>query len=107
MRYTVPAFFLFLLAGCESRSFDKDKRQIAAKEAVRAMLPPASHQFEITGFREDTLTEWNTVLKNPLRYTLDFFYKDSTEAVHQQTGSVIFTPDGNSIIDTQIAISHQ
>jgi hypothetical protein len=108
MRHTGLVFFLLLLLSCESSSFNKDKRQIAAKDAIRDMLPPASHQFEVVDFKEDTLPQWNhSGFKQPIRYTLNFLYKDSTGIVQQKTGYVIFTPDGRSIIQTQIADHHQ
>jgi hypothetical protein len=102
MRYTF-LFFLLLLFSCESGSFDKDKRQIAAKDAIREQLPRASRQFEIIRFGEDTLPSWrDTVFNQPIRYILDFRYKDSTETVQQRRGYVVFTPDGKSIIQSQI-----
>jgi hypothetical protein len=102
MRYTF-LFLLLLLFSCESGSFDKDKRQIAAKDAIREQLPRASRQFEIIRFGEDTLPSWgDTVFNQPIRYILDFRYKDSTETVQQRRGYVVFTPDGKSIIQSQI-----
>jgi hypothetical protein len=103
MRYLLFIFFPLLIASCESSSFDKDKRQIIAKDEVRSRLPHASKGFDITGFREDTLSpQIDTVFKHPIQYTLDFTYNDSTGAPHQNTAHVIFTPDGKSIIQTQI-----
>lgn len=108
MRHTIPLLFALLLLGCESGSFDRDKRQIAAKDAIRDLLPPASRQFEIVAFREDTLPGWrNTGFRQPIRYTLEFHYKDSAAVPHQGTGQVLFTPDGNSIIETQLTGQHQ
>jgi hypothetical protein len=107
MRYTF-LFFLLLLFSCESSSFDKDKRQIAAKDAIRDQLPRASRQFEVIRFREDTLPAWrDTIFNQPIRYTLDFRYKDSTETVQQRRGYVVFTPDGKSIIQSRITNQDQ
>lgn len=98
----IPAFLLVLLS-CETSSFDNDKRQILAKDEIRSRLPHASTGFDITGFREDTLSGWpDTSFQRPIQYTLDFVYKDSSGAEQQKTGYVFFAPDGRSIIKTQI-----
>ena len=106
MRQAILLAFSFLLLRCESGSFDKDKRQIAAKDAIRKMLPPGSRQFEILNFREDTLPG-SQDRGQPIRYTLDFLYKDPAAMLQQGTGHVIFTPDGKSITETQITAHHQ
>jgi hypothetical protein len=92
-----------LLASCENATFSKDKRQLIAKNAIRHKLPRAAKDFDIIGYKEDTLASWtDTTFKRPIRYTLHFVYSDSTGAVHQQTGSVLFTPDGRSMITAQL-----
>lgn len=106
MRYTAFIFFGVLLLSCDNGSFDKDKRQIAAKDAIREQLPRASHHFEITDFREDTLpAPGGPVFKQVIRYSLDFRYQDSAGRVQERTGYVFFTPDGKSLIQSQV--SHQ
>jgi hypothetical protein len=103
MRILLSTIFLLLLLSCESTSFDKDKRQIWAKDEIRRQLPHASTAFDVTGFREDTLPTWpDTMIKRPIQYTLDFVYKDSTGALQQKTGHVFFTPDGKSLIQSLI-----
>jgi hypothetical protein len=101
--HSILLIFLFMLWGCESNSFDKDKRQIAAKDEVRSTLPPDVRNFDITGFREDTLVSWTKALiKHPIQYTIDFTYSNATGTRHQNTAHIIFTSDGKSILQTQI-----
>ncbi|HYK56437.1 MAG TPA: hypothetical protein VEV15_08145 [Flavisolibacter sp.] len=108
MHYTVFIFFLVLQCSCDNGSFDKDKRQIAAKDAIREQLPRASHHFEIPQFREDTLpAPGGPVFKQVIRYTLLFRYQDSVERVQERTGYVFFTPDGKSIIQLQLSNQDQ
>ncbi|WP_121355575.1 hypothetical protein [Flavisolibacter nicotianae] len=104
MRYTLLLLFLVLvITGCESDRFDKDKRQIITKDAIRSKLPARARNFDITAFSEDTLPVWtDTLVKRPIRYTLQFIYTDSTGALQNRTGYAIFTPDGKSLIASQI-----
>ena len=102
MRYTLLSVFLLILFGCDSGSFDKDKRQIMAKDALRSSLPPRSKGFDIIDFKEDTLPSWQE-LEHPIQYSMNYVYTDSSGAVQQRHGLVIFTPDGRSIISTQTA----
>jgi hypothetical protein len=103
MRLAILLFFLSFLLSCESGVVARDNRQITAKNEIREKLPPRSGAFDITGFREDTLASWpDTMVKRPIRYTLDFEYNDSTGLVQKKTGYVIFTPDGRSVLSTQI-----
>ncbi len=103
MRCTALVLLVFLL-GCETRSFDRDKRQIAAKDAIRHQLSPSARHFEIVRFKEDTLAGWsNPLLKRPIRYTLHFTYLDSAQTWQQETGSVLFSPNGQSILAIEIA----
>lgn len=100
----VIAFFAY---SCESGSFDKDKRQIVAKNAIREKLAGARN-FDITGFREDTLNDWpDTTLRRPIQYSLDFQYTDSAGSLQKRNGSVIFTADGRSPLLTRIANPNQ
>lgn len=104
MRYAAFIFFFVLLCSCDNGSFDKDKRQIAAKNVIREQLPRAAHHFEITQFREDTLpAPGGPEFKQVIRYTLHFHYQDSAERMQERTGYVFFTPDGKSLIQTQVS----
>jgi hypothetical protein len=98
-------FLLVTFCSCENRRFDKDKRQIIAKDEIRSKLHRA-RSFDITGFKEDTVRDYpDSAFKNPIRYSLDFVYKDSANQLQKKTGVVIFTPDGNSVISTTITDS--
>ena len=102
MKYSLFIFLLFIFFSCENPRFDKDKRQLIAKDEIRNKLHRA-RSFDITGFKEDTLSNFpDTTFKRPIRYTLDFVYKDSNNVLQKKKGIVIFTPDGNSIISTII-----
>jgi len=102
MKYSLLVFLLFMFFSCENPRFDKDKRQLIAKDEIRNKLQRA-RSFDITGFKEDTLSNFpDTTFKRPIRYTLDFVYKDSNNVLQKKKGIVIFTPDGNSIISTII-----
>ena len=105
-----PCFCLLFLSfsfwSCETNSFEKDKRQIAAKNAIRDQLPDAGY-FDITGFKEDTLPSSDAVFKRQIRYRLRFVYRDSTGIVQSGTGEVFFTPDGKSLLHTTITGLHQ
>ena len=102
MKYSLLVFLLFIFFSCENPRFDKDKRQLIAKDEIRNKLQRA-RSFDITGFKEDTLSNFpDTTFKRPIRYTLNFVYKDSNNLLQKKKGIVIFTPDGNSIISTII-----
>jgi hypothetical protein len=104
MRYPLLIVFaLMLLASCENAAFNKDRRQLIAKNAIRGKLPRAAKNVDITGFKEDTLASWtDTLFQRPIRYTLNVVYTDSTGAMQQRTGVVLFTPDGRSMITAQV-----
>jgi hypothetical protein len=107
MRYLFFCFFLIAFYSCENPRFDKDKRQIIAKEEIRSKLHRAP-SFDITGFKEDTLSNYpDSTFKNPIRYTLDFHYKDSANLLQRKRGVVLFTANGNSIITSNIIDSTQ
>ena len=107
MRYLFFCVLLLAFVSCENRRFDKDKRQIIAKDEIRSKLQRA-RSFDITGFNEDTLSNYpDSAFKNPIRYTLDFVYKDSANVLQRKRGVVLFTPDGNSVINSNIIDSTQ
>ena len=102
IKYIFFGVLVFTFFSCENPRFDKDKRQIIAKDEIRSKLRRA-RAFDITGFKEDTLSTFpDSTFKHPIRYTLDFVYKDSTNVLQKKRGIVIFTPDGNSIISSGI-----
>ncbi len=97
---------LFLLAivfySCENHSFDRDQRQIIAKNEFRKMLHH-NPTLDVISFNEDTLSSYpDTSFKQPIRYTINFSYKDSSGNRLSKTGEVIFTPNGNSILSSHI-----
>lgn len=99
--------FLFLITisifSCENHSFDSDQRQLIAKDEIRGKLGDIQ-SFDITAFKEDTLHEGTDApFKNPIRYTLNVVYKDSAGVLQNKKGFVVFTPDGKSVISSQIS----
>lgn len=102
MKYFLFCFLLFAFCSCENHRFDKDKRQLIAKDEIRYKLRRA-RSFDITGFKEDTLSNYaDSLIMRPIRYTLDFVYKDSNNVLQKKRGEVIFTPDGRSVINSII-----
>jgi hypothetical protein len=102
MRILFVIVTVLLLYSCESAGFDSDKRQIRAKDEIRSRLPNRTTDFDITAFKEDTLHNWpDSGFVNPLQYSLDYTFKDSSGTIHHEKGSVVFTPDGKSVIQTK------
>ena len=92
-----PTFF-----SCETHKFDRDKRQLMAKDEIRSKLHKA-REYDITGFKEDTIEVTdNPDFKKEIRYHLDFQYIDSNNVLQKENGDVFFTPDGSSIINSKI-----
>jgi hypothetical protein len=101
MRY-ILLLFSIVVCGCESQQFESDKRQIMAKDEIRSQVKNR-RSFDVVSFKEDTLdTYTDSSIKRPIRYTLNFVYKDSTGALLGKSGEVIFTPDGKSILHSHI-----
>ena len=100
-----PVFFILLLTGifsCENHRFDSDKRQIMAKNEIESKLH-RTRAFDITGFNEDTVQNFSdSNFKKQIRYRLDFVYEDSNKILQTKRGIVMFTPDGKTIISSQI-----
>lgn len=99
--------FIFLFAisifSCENHSFDSDKRQLMAKDEIRGKLHGIK-SFDITGFKEDTLHEAaDATFKNTIQYTLHVVYEDSAGVLQNKEGLVLFTPDGKSVLSSQIS----
>ena len=104
MKNLLIFFFTLALFSCENTRFDSDKRQIIAKNEISNKIK--NIRFDITAFKEDTLQTWpDSVFKHPIRYTIDFVYKDSANTLQRKRGIVLFTPDGNSIINSWITDS--
>ena len=102
MRYIYLTILAIVFFSCEATNYEADKRQLIAKDEIRQRLHNVT-DFDITSFREDTLTNSpDTNFRKPLQYTLNFTYKDSTGTVQNKTGYIIFTPNGKSIISTHI-----
>jgi len=98
MRYFI-LFTVLFFTSCDYGSFDKDKREIMAKDYVHWHLPPHATDFDITSFREDTVNNMlDSNFKRPIAYTLDYHFTDSANHVQQKKATVLFTPDGHSII---------
>lgn len=103
MKYLVPILFLLAVSACETPRFDPDRRQIVAKDEVRSKLKKAQG-YDITDFKEDTVKNWpDSTIRNPILYTLDFTYKDSTGVQQNKRGEVLFTPDGKSVLSVKIS----
>ena len=88
--------------GCEKNTFDSDKRQIVAKDLLRQTVKN-KRSFDVLQFKEDTLNTYsNTAINRPIRYTISYVFKDSTNTLVHKTGEVIFTPDGRAVLETII-----
>jgi len=103
MKHTILFLFTITIFSCENHSFDSDRRQLTAKNEIREKLGNIQ-SFDITDFKEDTLQQWpDPAFKNPVRYSLNVVYKDSTGALQNKKGIVVFTPDGKSVISSEIS----
>lgn len=102
---TRTAIFTLLIStffSCENDRFNSDKRQIMAKDEIENKLVRV-RDFDITGFHEDTIYHpLDSSFKKQIRYTLDIVYVDSNQVSQEKKGIVLFTPDGKSIINSQI-----
>jgi len=107
MRYLSFLLLSIIVFGsCDNHAFDSDKRQLMAKDEIRHQLRRA-RSFDIIAFKEDTVKNFSdTSFKNVLSYTLDFKYTDSNGDLQQKQGVVFFTPNGKSIISSQITDKH-
>ena len=101
MKYILLSLLVFM-ASCEPRNFDRDKRQIIAKDQARRLVH-GTRSFTVTDFREDTLLAWpDSMIIRPIRYSLDIAFNDSLDNVQNKRAEVIFTPEGNDILKTEI-----
>ncbi len=98
-------FLILLVTGffsCENHRYDSDKRQIMAKNEIESKLR-RDRSFDITGFNEEIVQNApDTNFKKQIKYTLDFVYIDSNKNFQQKRGTIMFTPDGFSVISTKI-----
>jgi len=102
MKYILLFLLTVMVFSCENNSFDRDKRQLVAKNKIRGKLKNIQF-FDITGFKEDTLHDWkDSTIKNPIRYKLNVTYKDSSGTLQNKEAFVVFTPDGKSVISSEI-----
>ena len=106
MRYSIFLFLIGTLVSCETPAVRQDNRQLTAKSQIRRKLPRGAEDFNVTAFKEDTLSWTDSTFKKPIRYSLDIEYKDSS-GLQKKTGYVIFTPDGKSVISSQITERNQ
>jgi penicillin V acylase-like amidase (Ntn superfamily) len=98
MRYLLFVSIL-IFTSCDYGTFDKDKRQIMAKDYVEWHLPAHATGFDITAFHEDTLSnDIDSNFSHSLAYNLSYHFTDSSQHMQQKTTNVLFTPDGHSII---------
>jgi hypothetical protein len=106
MRFAILIMLVFIFS-CESSVVKEDTMQITAKNQIRKQLPPGAKEFDISSFGEDTLSNWtDTLIKKPVRYNLDFEYRDSS-GLQKKTGHVIFTPDGKSVLHSAVTDRNQ
>ena len=102
MKYIMLILLAVAVFSCENNAFDKDKRQLIAKREIRQRLRNIQ-SFDLTSFKEDTLYDWkDSTFKNPIRYNFTVKYKDSTGELQNKEAFVLFTPDGKSVISSQI-----
>ena len=73
-----------------------------AKDAIQDKLHKA-HSFDISFFKEDTVALTNDpYYKKVIQYTLNIEFLDSNKLLQKKKGIVLFTPDGKSIISSEI-----
>jgi hypothetical protein len=96
-----PILFLTVLfSSCATKSFQADKRQLLAKNVVREKLGRVK-DYDIISFSEDTVA--NPEGHHKLQYTLLVSYKDSTGNLQKSKGIVLFTPEGNQVINATVS----
>lgn len=96
------SFFAVMFFSCENHRFDSDKRQIISKDEIENKVGKV-HSFDVTGFNEDTVhVENDPDFKKQIRYTLDISFVDSNNVPQKKKGIVMFTPDGQTIINSKI-----
>ncbi len=91
---------IVLFSSCATKSFHADKRQLLAKNIVREKLGKVK-DYDIISFREDTVA--NPDGHHELQYTLLVSYKDSTGNLKKNKGIVLFTQEGNQVINATVS----
>jgi hypothetical protein len=105
---TMARYVLFILPltisfACENHNFDSDSRQIVAKNEIKRKLRRITN-FDVTSFAQDTVKNIaDSSFKTQIRYTMGISYNDSNKVFQQKKGVVMFTPDGTSVISTEIS----
>jgi hypothetical protein len=105
---TMARYVLFILPltisfACENHNFDSDCRQIVAKNEIKRKLRRITN-FDVTSFAQDTVKNIaDSSFKTQIRYTMGISYNDSNKVFQQKKGVVMFTPDGTSVISTEIS----
>jgi hypothetical protein len=102
MRFHLLPIIVLVLFACNSAGFERDERQIIAKDIIRKKIP-YSHSFDVVSFRQDTVLNWpDDNIKSPVSYTLEITYQDSTDAFISKKAIVIFTPVGNTVLSSSV-----
>ena len=87
---------------CENHRNDSDMRQIMAKNSIEEKLHKV-RAFNVTSFNEDTVSNVSDPnFKTQIRYSLGIEYKDFNNVFQQKQAIVMFTPDGQTIINSSI-----
>lgn len=101
-RIIILLFFASTLYSCDNHRNASDMRQIMAKNEVLSQLHKIS-SFDITGFSEATVRDTlDANFKKMIRYELDITYIDSNKSLQNKKGVVFFTPDGKTVVHSQI-----
>lgn len=102
-RYVLFILPLTISFACENHNFDSDTRQIVAKDEIKSKLRRITN-FDVTSFAEDTVKNIaDSNFKTQIRYTMGVSYNDSNKVFQQKKGVVMFTPDGTTVISTEIS----
>ncbi len=102
MKMHLSWLLLLLTGGCQSRGFERDQRQLIAKDLVLQKVPERNG-IRMLHFREDTLnTPVDTLFQKPIQYTLFFSYKDSMDQLKNGKGVVVFDPAGRAVLRSEV-----
>ncbi|HUZ59218.1 MAG TPA: hypothetical protein VMU83_10585 [Hanamia sp.] len=94
--------FTGTIYSCDNHRNAADMTQLMAKNEIVNKLHNVN-SFDITGFKEEMIhNPSDTNFKNIIQYVLDITYIDSNKILQRKKGIVFFTPDGKSIINSQI-----
>jgi len=94
--------FTGTIYSCDNHRDAADMMQLMAKNEIVNKLHKVN-SFDITGFKEETIhNPPDTNFKKVIRYVLYITYVDSNKILQNKKGIVLFTPDGKSIINSEI-----